>query len=147
MESGRGPPPPDLTCPVCADLLKNAVEMPCCRCGATFAGLGDFFFKLTYVCSAGLEFVGVALSRSWSSRKNDAGCSPLLRVTRLPSKLTRLVFQRYLRMSLVTPCPCLNSWLPLNPADSWLKIGKLEALYTSSHPWRSLQPCRRSRRR
>ena len=42
MESGRGPPPPDLTCPVCADLLKNAVEMPCCRCGATFAGLGDF---------------------------------------------------------------------------------------------------------
>ena len=42
MESGRGPPPPDLTCPVCAELLKNAVEMPCCRCGATFAGLGNF---------------------------------------------------------------------------------------------------------
>ena len=42
MESGRGPPPPDLTCPVCADLLKNAVEMPCCRCGATFEGLRNF---------------------------------------------------------------------------------------------------------
>ena len=32
MEAEQGPPPPDLTCPVCEKLLKNAVEMPCCRC-------------------------------------------------------------------------------------------------------------------
>ena len=54
MESGRGPPPPDLTCPVCADLLKNAVEMPCCRCGATFAGLGDFLKLVCLLCRVGV---------------------------------------------------------------------------------------------